>query len=425
MSVSNNTRATVKRIVVSSGRHLLWILVAGFALHSSSQTPQSPRTPGAPRGATRDNAFALEQQGKLQQAEAAWKTISRLHPSNPEPYARIAVLEARQEHYKEAVPFYRKAFALNPNVPGLRLNFALALFKAGEMKEAIAEFEVLRKAAPANSPEYQRATILIGMAHYGRAEYDKAAPYLKEAAEKDPTNLTLLLALEHSYLWSHQSKYVLDVYHQILSLDPDSAEADMVAGEALDEMKDNAGAVEMFRAAVKAGPKEPNVHFGLGYLLWTQKQYGEAAHQFQAELDNDPDHAQAKLYLADVYIQMNRLGEAEPLLRQTIVANPSLALAHLDLGIVAAETGRNEEALREFKLAEEKTPDDVNVHWRLARLYRVMGKKEEAKLEFDKASTLNKKADDDLYKKIKEGSAHPPAEKTPPADPSSAQHSPE
>lgn len=422
MPVSNSSRTTVKRIAVSSGRHLVWILLVGFALPSFSQ---SPRVSAAPRGPARDNALALEQQGKLQQAEAAWKSISRLRPSNPEPYARIAILEARQQHYKEAAPYYRKALTLNPNVPGLRLNLALALFKAGQMKEAIEQFEILRKAAPVNSPEYQRATILIGMAHYGRAEYDKAAPYLKEAADKDPTNLTLLLALEHSYLWSHQTKYVLDVYHQILSLNPDSAEADMVAGEALDEMKDNAGATEMFRAAVKAGPKEPNVHFGLGYLLWTQKQYAEAAQQFQAELDNDPNHAQAKLYLADVDIQMNRLNEAEPLLRQTILLDPTLSLAHLDLGIVAAETGRNEEALREFKMAEEKTPDDVNVHWRLARLYRAMGKKEEAKAEFDKASTLNKKADDDLYKKIKDGSAHPPAGNAPPAEPPSSQPSPE
>ena len=41
----------------------------------------------------------------------------------------------------------------------------------------------------------------------------------------------------------------------------------MLAGEALDEMKDKAGATQQFRAAVKADPKEPNVHFGLGYLL--------------------------------------------------------------------------------------------------------------------------------------------------------------
>jgi Flp pilus assembly protein TadD len=41
----------------------------------------------------------------------------------------------------------------------------------------------------------------------------------------------------------------------------------MLAGEAQDEMKNHGGAIEQFRAAVKADPKEPDVHFGLGYLL--------------------------------------------------------------------------------------------------------------------------------------------------------------
>ena len=45
----------------------------------------------------------------------------------------------------------------------------------------------------------------------------------------------------------------------------------MLAGEALDELKDAAGAIQQFRAAVKADPREPEVHFGLGYLLWTQR----------------------------------------------------------------------------------------------------------------------------------------------------------
>lgn len=365
----------------------------------------------------RQEALTLEQQGKNQEAELKWHAILTAQPRNPEPLAHIGLLEARQEHYKEAVPFYRKALALNPNVPGLRLNLALALFKGGQLKESIPEFVSLRKSAPANSPDAQRATILIGMAYYGLADYAKAAPNLKEAAEAEPYNLPLLLALEHSYLWSNQYKYVLDVYRQILALNPDSAEADMVAGEALDQMKDNAGATDMFRAAVKADPKQPDAHFGLGYLLWSQKQYPEAVQEFQAELANDPKHVQSMLYLADADIQMDRVSEAALLLESTVKLDPSLPLAHLDLGIVAAESGHNDEALRELTRAERMMPDDVNVHWRLARLYRTMGKKEEAKAEFDKASNLNKQADEALYKKIANGSAHPPQGQTPPAPP--------
>jgi tetratricopeptide (TPR) repeat protein len=363
----------------------------------------------------RQTALALEQQGKLDEAEVQWRAIAKAHPDNPEPYGHLGIIEAHQQHYKEAVAYYRKALALNPNIPGLRLNLGLALFKGGQMKEAATEFKILLKNVPAGSPEAHRLTILTGMAYYGLADYAEAAPYLKTAADAEPNNLALLLALAHSYLWSKQSKYVLDVYHQILTLDPSSAEADMLAGEALDEMKDNAGATQMFRDAVKANPKEPNVHFGLGYLLWTQKIYPEAATEFQAELANDPGNTQSMLYLADAYIQMNQVDQARPVLDKVLKIDPSLALAHLDVGIIYAEDGHNEDALRELLIAEKQMPNEVNVHWRLGRLYRTMGKKDEAKAEFDKASSLNKAADEDLYKKISSGNAKPPESQASPA----------
>lgn len=359
--------------------------------------------------AARQAALVLEQQGKLPEAAAAWQAIVKAHPRNSEAFAHLGLLEAHQQRYKEAIPYYRKSLALDPNVPGLRLNFALALFKAGEFAQAIPEFETLLKTTPSGSPELLRLNTLTGMSYYGLARYKEAAPFLQRAADIDPHNLTLLLSLAHSYLWSKQAQKVLDIYKIILEIDPDSAEADMLAGEALDEMRDGAGAMRMFRAAVKADPSFPNVHFGLGYLLWTQKQYSEAAAEFRSELANDPSHEQSTLYLGDTLIQLNRISEAEPILRKALALSPSFALAHLDLGILAMDAGRNDEALAELTAAERLAPDDVNVHWRLGRLYRSLGRKDEARAEFNKASSLNKAADDDLSKKIAIGRERPPA----------------
>jgi tetratricopeptide (TPR) repeat protein len=358
--------------------------------------------------AQRQQALALEQQGKVPEAEAAWRQYLKTHPDNPEPYAQLGVLEARQGHYKEAVPLYRKALAMNPKVPALRLNLGLALFKDGQFKESIPEFTELLKTAQSGSADALRLNILTGMAHYGVAEYAQAIPYLKEAAAHDPSSLPLRLALAHSCLWSKQYQCVMDVYREILDLNAESAEADMLAGEALDEMKDNAGSTKMFRAAVAANPKEPNAHFGLGYLLWTQKQYPEAAAQFQAELANDPAHAQSMLYLGDTDLQLNKPEDARPLLEKAVALDPTLWLGDLDLGIIDSDAGRNDEALRELETAAKLKPDDVNVHWRLARLYRTMGRKDEAKAEFDKASKLNKAADDSLYQKISNGRKRAP-----------------
>jgi tetratricopeptide (TPR) repeat protein len=258
--------------------------------------------------------------------------------------------------------------------------------------------------------------MLVGVSHYGLAEYAEAASFLRQAAAQDPPNLPLRLALAHSCLWSKQMQCVLDVYKEILALNSESAEADMLAGEAMNGLKDNEGASRMFRAAIQANPREPDAHFGLGYLLWMQKQFPEAAAEFQAALANNPDHLQASLYLADCDIQLNHEQDARPLLERVVHENPNLALAHLDLGAIYADSRQNEDALRELLLAEKLGPEEVNVHWRLGRLYKAMGKRESSKAEFDKAASLNKGADDDLYKKLENGRNRPPPAETRPTE---------
>jgi tetratricopeptide (TPR) repeat protein len=370
----------------------------GIALAASICLGQAP----APTAAQtqRQAAITLEQQGRNPEAETTWKAVLQAHPSSPEALAHLGLLEARQEHYTEAVAFYRKALALNPAIPSLKLNLGLALFKSGQMKEAIAVFQPLLKSQPAHSPEVQRLTILLGMAHYGLFEYGAAVPYLKSAAAADAQNLQLRLALAHSCLWSKQYQCVLDTYHEILTLNAESAEADMLAGEALDELKNSPDAIKQFRAAVKANPKEPEVHFGLGYLLWTIKQYPEAVEEFKAELANNPDHAQALTYLADTEMQLNKADQALPLLEHAKRVAGNLSLARLDLGILYADAGRNDEALIEMREAARLTPEDSYVHYHLGRLLRTMGKKEEAQVELARAASIHKASDDALKDKM-------------------------
>src|ERR1700761_1826290 len=338
----------------------------------------------------------LDQQENGTESENALIASSKAHPTDPLPLAQLGLLEARQGHLTQAIVFYRRAMVIKPNLPGLRLNLGLALFKDGQYKEAIQIFTSLLKSQPPSSPEKQRLDVLVGMSHYGLGEYAAAVPYLKQAADHDAQNLPLLLTLAHSCLLSKQYPCVLDVYHRMIAQNAESAEADMLVGEALDEMKDTNGATREFRAAVQANPKEPNAHFGLGYLLWTQLQYQEASQEFQAELENTPDYSKAMLYLADSYIKLNRNDDARPLLEKVLAIEPTNSMGLLDLGIVYAEADRKEDALREFKAVAALTPDDVNVHMWLGRLYRSTGNSSAAKMEFDKAKSLNRTAHDAL-----------------------------
>ena len=351
----------------------------------------------------RARAMALEQKGQNAEAEQIWSGMAKADPHNAEALAHLGLLEARREHYDVAISYYRQALAINPELPGLQMNLGLALFKAAQFPDAIKSFTAEIRKRPGD----QRLTILLGMAHYGMGDYLVAIPYLQQAAGQDPQNLPLRMTLAHSCLWSKQYQCVLDVYKEILALNAESAEADMLAGEALDEKGDSAGATEQFRAAVVANPKEPNVHFGLGYLLWTQSQFTEAAKEFQLELENDPQHTQARTYLADSWVQQNEFTKALPELEKVVASDSSQELAHRDLGIVYADAGRKEDAVRELQKAIELDPKDVAPHWRIAKVYQSMGRKDEAKVEFEKASKMLQQSKQALQEKLE--APRPPA----------------
>jgi tetratricopeptide (TPR) repeat protein len=240
------------------------------------------------------------------------------------------------------------------------------------------------------------------------ADYLVAIPYLQKAAENDPPNLPLRLAWAHSCMWSKQYECVLHVYQQILALNADSAEADMLAGEALDEKGDDAGAVEQFRTAIKANPNEPNVHFGLGYLLWKEHHYRDAAAEFKAELAVDSAQQQAQAYLGDALVELHEYDEAQPQLEAAARSGSPAASAmiHRDLGIVYAEAGRKDDAVAEFLEAIALDPKDVTPHWRLGKLYQAMGKKEDAKTEFDIASAMNRESSRPLAQQLPSPRAH-------------------
>lgn len=387
-----------------TNRPVQTLLLAAVALAASLFA--SPLLAQAP---DRVAAMTLEQQGDDRGAEQAWKSIAAANPSNAEAFAHLGFLASRQERYSEAIASYEKAVRLAPNMPGLQMNLGLALFKANDFPAAIKHFSAQLALHPGPAAE-AHLTILLGMAHFGMGDYLVAVPFLERAAENDPKSLPIRLTLAHSCLWSKQYDCVLKVYKEILNLNADSAEADMLAGEALDEKGDDAAAIEQFRAATRADPKQPNAHFGLGYLLWKQQHFSEAAPEFEAEVENDPQHRQAGAYLADCLVETNQFAKARPLLEPLVQdqsPTSSLAMVHRDLGVVYAETGSPEAAAQELQRAIQIDPDYVSAHWRLARLYQSMGNKAMAGAEFQLVSAMKQKSSRPLSEAM--DTAAPPA----------------
>jgi tetratricopeptide (TPR) repeat protein len=344
----------------------------------------------------RMNAMALEQKGLNAEAEQIWSTIAKADPGDAEALAHLGLLEAREEHFESAIDDYRKAIAINPDLPGLEMNLGLALFKVAQFPDAIKSFSSeIRK-----HPGDLRLTVLLGMSHYGMKDYLVAIPYLKRATERDPQSVPLRLVLAHSCMRSKQYQCVLNVHKETLALMPTSAEADLLAGEALDQMGDSLGATKELRAAVVADPHQPKAHFGLGYLLWTENKWPEAASEFQLELQNDPGNLRASIYLADSWVQENEFAKALPELDKLVPSNGSEPMVHLDLGLIYANSGRNDDAVRELRMASQLDPEDPEPHIKIAKLYQAVGKRKEAYAELEKAKELSPQIHESLVDTI-------------------------
>jgi len=130
------------------------------------------------------------------------------------------------------------------------------------------------------------------------------------------------------------------VLRLLLEQNPDSAQAHVLFGEALDGLGRTPEAITEFEAAAKISPSEPNVHFGLGYLRWKSQQYDEARQEFHRELALDPNHAQALAYLGDVEWKNNHPDAALPLLERAMKAKNDLRIGHGGLFAAPAITGR-------------------------------------------------------------------------------------
>jgi tetratricopeptide (TPR) repeat protein len=317
--------------------------------------------------------------------------------SNPKALAEAAsgVSWAQKANYRDAIQAYKRAIAIDPNVPGIYLNLGLAWFKLGNFREAIAAFDKQNKKAPSD-----KVATLLGMSYFGLGRYREAAERLKPAAAAKPGSTELSYLLAKCYLWSGQYGEATDLFKGLLNRDPNSAAVHMLLGEALDASYRTDDAIGEFEAAAKAAPTQPDVHFGLGYLYWKQKRYDDAEHEFSQELKNDPKNAQALAYFGDALMKTGRKKAALESLKNAIQLRSDLHVAHVDLGILNADSRQYEAAVTQFREAINSDPKNFDAHYRLARVYRELGRTAEADAEFAIVQKLHEKKTEEPLMKI-------------------------
>jgi tetratricopeptide (TPR) repeat protein len=173
-------------------------------------------------GAMLLRARALQEVGRLDEAEAAFEHLMQANPKNPEPCVAFGLLEERQGNWQRAEQLYRRALDLQASQPAAANNLSYLLLEhGGDTNYAFSLAQIARRGMP-DSPS---TADTLAWAYYKKGLYDSAIDLFQEAVKGVPQNATYHYHLALAYQRSNRAILAKASFQRALDLDPKSSRA--------------------------------------------------------------------------------------------------------------------------------------------------------------------------------------------------------
>ena len=336
-------------------------LMAGIL---AGQTKQAPE-------AVLKEAESLHRAGKLEQAIEGYRSFLKQHADVAPVRSNLGAALVGAGRYEEAIVEYKRALQLQPH-PQIRLNLALAYYKAVQLNEAAGELLPLHAGDPGNL----KTALLLGDCYFRLGEFKKAVEVLEPLQAKYPEDQGLIYLLGMALIRDEQVSKGEVLVDKILR-HGDSAEAHLMLGAARMAIYEASGAVDELALAVKLNPKLPSAHYIYGTALLTLGHREEAMRCFREELAIDPNEFGSNLYLGVLLNQSQEYKEAMPYLARALQVRPGEPAARYQIVLSEIGMGNLEEARKLLEALVKDHPGFLDAHVSLARLYYRLRMKED------------------------------------------------
>lgn len=334
-------------------RIALAALSLGFALGQTQLSPQD----------LLKEAVALQQQGKVDDAIRDYYLFLDVYPDAPEVRSNLAVALVAAGRYAEAIEQYKFALSKKPD-PRLRLNLALAYYKAGELKAAAEELEKVRDEDATNL----QAVLLLADCDLRLGENRKTIELLTPLRRANPNDLGIAYLLGTALVRENETAEGQLLIDQILR-NGDSAEARLLLGTTKFEAHDFNGALADLRRAMELNPELPGVYAYYGMALMVMGDIAGSKEAFKRELGRDPNNFDANLRLGALLRMDQDYTAALPYLQRALKLRPGDPSVRYQLASVALAQGEEERARRELESIVKTTPKFTEAHVTLATIY--------------------------------------------------------
>ncbi len=375
-----------------------------FLRDAIESAPQSPE----PRLLLVD--FLVNQRG-FGEAEAALLDFIGQHPAELTYRFSLAELYLKQEDPAKAIQTYREIIDLDKTGPkGLIARASLAQIYAAQGDQEAARAlvtEVLKEDANNTEalflrarnrladgdnegaiadlrtmlrerPELAGGRALLAEAHLRNGEPTLAIEALRTLLDFSPENQSVQVELARQLARHGDSDTALVMLREAVARAPDDLAALQVQAEVYSQQKNWPALVETATAIIQRTPEKALGHQIRGQAYLVQRKYTEAAADFVAVLDLEPDALDPLVGLVRSHLGRDEGKAAEDLLLARLANRPENAGLHNLLGELYRATGKNDPAAAAFRAAIDSRKDYAPAYANLAGLSLQAGNVAEA-----------------------------------------------
>ena len=330
-------------------------------------------------------SIEAHQAGQAQEADRLYTAILKAQPKHPDANHNMGVLAVGVGKVQEALPFFKTALEVNPNIAQYWLSYVDALIRLGHLEDARTVLEQardsdadreafdqlterLQQAALAENeePPQEQVQELINL--YNEGQLEAALNQAEKLIKQYPKAFLVWNILGAANKGLGQLAHASKAFRKVTELNPNYADGFSNLGVILQDQGKLDEAIEALKKALSIKPDYAEAYYNMGTALKDKGEKDAAIDNYKQALKIKPDYFNAYNNMGVALKDKGDLDAAIDNYKQAIKVKPDYAEAHYNMGVALKDKGEKDAAIDNYKQALKIKPEFATVKHLLASL---------------------------------------------------------
>jgi predicted O-linked N-acetylglucosamine transferase (SPINDLY family) len=335
-----------------------------------------------------ETAISFHRQGRLKEADQAYRAVLMQQPRHFEALHWLGVLRLQQGDAQEAAALISKAVEQRPQALDALSNLAAALTMLNRSAQALAICDRILAAQPRDAETLFNRGVALMQLH-------RLAPALESferTLAQRPDHLRALFNRGNMLAALERHAEALASYDRVLALNPQVLPAVQNRCNVLVKLGRCEEALAAFASLLARAPQNLDAQNGRAIALRELGRHDEALAACDQILKVAPNYLPALITRGNVLLKLERPADALANFERALAIEPNDVEAHNNCGLALHRLGRLDDALAAFDRALSISPDHRETLLARAAVLSVLNRPQEALASYERALTI--KGDD-------------------------------